>query len=310
VSAEPRDSFVRLERQDSVGLIRLDHPPVNVLDRAVLDSLSRRLQEARTDSRIRAVVLASAVEGVFAAGADIREMAPLDPAGARRHGGRGQSITRQVERLPIPVVAAVNGTCLGGGCEIVQACDFVIASENATFGQPEIRLGIMPGWGGTRRLPRRIGAVRARRWILLGRPVSASEAHSAGLVDSVVTPSELLSAARGLAGELARFSSEALAAAKSAINRALDPTVDEGLRYELSLWAKLFGTADQREGMAAFLEKREPRVEERLIGVPATAARRGAKPRRRSFRDRTESQPTRRKNRSDSSRAAPRWLSR
>jgi enoyl-CoA hydratase/carnithine racemase len=281
---EPSESFIRLERQDSVGLIRLDHPPVNVLDRAVLDSLSRRLAEARADPRIRVVVLASALERVFAAGANIREMAPLGPAGARRHGGRGQSITLQIERLPIPVVAAVNGTCLGGGCEIVQACDFVVASDDATFGQPEIRLGIMPGWGGTRRLPRRIGAVRARRWILLGRPVPAAEAHGAGLIDSVVPRSELLSTAMKLARELAQFSSEAIAAAKAAINRALDPTVAAGLRYELSLWARLFGTADQREGMAAFLEKRDPRVEERRMGAPTTSARKGRTVRRQSSR--------------------------
>jgi enoyl-CoA hydratase len=248
--------LVHRERRGRVLLLTLDHPPVNVLSREVLDALTRRLEEAEGDPEVRSVILASAAEKAFAAGADIREMAPMGPAGAREHGTRGQGVTRRIERLPLPVIAQVHGVCLGGGCEVALACDFVVASDDALFGQPEINLGVMPGWGGTRRLPRRIGAARARRWILTGRPVSAAEAHAEGLVDRVVPRADLPAAALELAQELATKPAVALAAAKYAILNAMDPRVDDGLAYELDLWGRLFGTPGQKEGMRAFLEKR------------------------------------------------------
>lgn len=247
---------IRIERQGPVVRLTIDRPPVNVLGRDVLDALLARLDEVEADPQCRAVVLASASERAFAAGANIREMAAMGPAEAQVHGGRGQATTRRIERLPLPVVAAVNGACLGGGCEIALACDFIVASEDATFGQPEINLGVMPGWGGTRRLPRRIGAAAARRWILTGRSVSAAEAHRQGLVDQVVPRGELLPTATALAEELATKPPVALAAAKFALLRAIDPGIDDGLAYELDLWARLFGTPDQKAGMQAFLEKR------------------------------------------------------
>ena len=247
---------VELERDGPIAFLWLQSPPVNVLARPMLEALSARLRDAEADPAVRVVVLASRLDRAFAAGANIREMAGLDPEGAREHGGRGQALTRQIERLPLPVIAAVHGVCLGGGCEIALACDFIVASEEATFGQPEIRLGVMPGWGGTRRLPRRIGAAAARRWILTGASVPAPEAKAAGLVDQVVPRAELLASARALAAELAALPPVALAAAKSALLRAIDPSIDEGLAYELDLWSRLFGTTDQKEGMAAFLDKR------------------------------------------------------
>ena len=249
-------ALVRLERRDRTALLTLDHPPVNVLSRTVLDALTRRLDEVEDDPDLRVVVLSSAADRAFAAGADIREMAPLGPSEAREHGSRGQGVTRRIERLPLPVIAAVHGVCLGGGCEIALACDFILASEDATFGQPEINLGIMPGWGGTRRLPRRIGAEAARRWILTGRSVPARDARAAGLVSEVVPRADLLPAALRLAGELGSKPPVALAAAKYALLNAIDPGVDSGLAYELDLWARLFGTPDQKDGMRAFLEKR------------------------------------------------------
>jgi len=229
---------------------------VNVLSKEVLESLAERLDEAEADPTVRVVVLASAAEKAFAAGANIREMAPLDPEGARVHGGRGQAVTRQIERSTLPVVAAVHGVALGGGCEVCLACDFVLASEDAQFGQPEINLGVMPGWGGTRRLPRRIGIVRARRWILTGRSVAAREAFEQGFVDRVVSRADLLPTALALAEELAAKPPIALAAAKYALLNAVDPSIDEGLAYELDLWSRLFATEGQKEGMKAFLEKR------------------------------------------------------
>jgi enoyl-CoA hydratase len=203
-------------------------------------------------------VLCGAAERAFAAGANIREMALLGPEEALQHGGRGQAVTRAIERLPLPVIAAVHGSCLGGGCEIALACDFVIASEDAKFGQPEIDLGVMPGWGGTRRLPRRVGLSHARSWILTGRLVNARTAFEQGLVHQVVARADLMPTALALGRELAQKPAIALAAAKFALLSAIDPEIDRGLRYELGLWAELFGTPDQRSGMAAFLEKKAP----------------------------------------------------
>ena len=252
---DPRE-LVHAERRGRTLLLTLDHPPVNVLSRAVLEALSARLEEAESDLEVRAVVLGSAAEKAFAAGADIREMAPMGSREAREHGGRGQAVTRQIERLPLPVIAAVHGVCLGGGCELSLACDFVLASEDAVFGQPEINLGVMPGWGGTRRLRRRVGPARARRWILTGRPVPAAQAHDEGLVDRLVPRSELLSAALELAHELSTKPPLAVAAAKYALLEAIDPGIEEGLAYELELWSQLFDTPGQKEGMRAFLDKR------------------------------------------------------
>ena len=277
---------VRLERRGPVAILWLDLPPVNVLGASVLDALAARLGEAERDSSARVVVLASAQERAFAAGANIREMAPMGPAEARVHGGRGQGVTVLIEKLPLPVVAAVHGVCVGGGCEIALACDLIVASEEATFGQPEINLGVMPGWGGTRRLPRRIGAPQARGWIFGGEVVGAAEAARLGLVYRVVPRSELMATALGIAERLAGKPALALAAAKYAINGALDPGIAAGLRVELDLWSRLFGTPDQREGMQAFLDKRPPRFAgreewERLSrGFPWQRAAGARRPRR------------------------------
>ncbi len=251
--------LVRREQRGPTRLLTLDHPPVNVLSRPVLEALASELDAAEADPGVRAVLLASAAEKAFAAGADIREMQGLDPEGARVHGARGQALTRKIERLPLPVIAAVHGVCFGGGLEVALACDVLVASDDARFGQPEITLGVMPGWGGTRRLPRRIGAARARRWVLTGRPATAAEAEAAGLVDRVVRRPELLGAALSVAEELASKPPLAIAAAKYALLESIDPGIDDGLAYELDLWSKLFGTEGQREGMAAFVEKRAPR---------------------------------------------------
>jgi enoyl-CoA hydratase len=253
---EPPVDLVRSARIHHALVLTIDHPPVNVLSRPVLEALDRCLRSSLDDPEVRAVVLSSAAEKAFAAGANIREMAPLGPPGAFEHGRQGQALTRTIERLPLPVIAAVHGVCYGGGCELILACDFVLASPDAQFGQPEVNLGIMPGWGGTRRLPRRVGAARARRWILTGRPVSAEAAEAAGLVDRVVARSELLPSSLALAEELAAKSAVALAAAKYAVLDALDPEIDRGLGYELDLWSRLFGTPGQKEGMEAFFAKR------------------------------------------------------
>ncbi len=288
---EGTEELVGAERRGRTLLVTLDHPPVNVLSQPMLEALAARLREAEADPDVRAVVLASSAEKAFAAGADVREMASLDPTAAREHGSRGQQITRQIERMPLPVIAAVHGVCLGGACEIALACDFVLASDDATFGQPEINLGVMPGWGGTHRLPRRIGLARARRWVLTGRPVSARLAEAQGLVDRVVARPDLIPAALELAQELAEKPPVALAAAKFALLHSVDPDIEDGLDHELDLWARLFGTAGQREGMRAFLEKRpfvatrRERWTEESVGFPWAKKERAAHPRKRKKND-------------------------
>ncbi|HEV2317481.1 MAG TPA: enoyl-CoA hydratase-related protein [Thermoplasmata archaeon] len=262
---------VRLEKRGPVALLWLDKPPVNVLGAKMLDALVERLDEVERDPEYRVVVLASAQERAFAAGANIREMAPLDIAGARVHGGRGQGVTVRLERLPLPVIAAVHGTCVGGGCEVALACDLIVASDDAVFGQPEINLGVMPGWGGTQRLPHRVGEARARWWIYSGESVPAAEAAAQGLVLKVVPRAELLSTALGMAETLATKPPIALAAAKYAIHRAAAPGLESGLLYELELWSRLFGTLDQKEGMQAFLEKRLARYRGRSDWAMETA---------------------------------------
>jgi enoyl-CoA hydratase len=248
--------LVRREQRGAVALVTIDHPPVNVLSAAVLNDLSERLSEVEGEPAARVVVLQGAAPKAFAAGANIREMAPMGPAEAHVHGGRGQAVTTQIEALPLPVIAAVHGSCLGGGTEIALACDFIVASDDAVFGQPEINLGVMPGWGGTQRLPGRIGAARAREWIYLGHPIPASRAFEQGLVHEVVPRAELDAAAFRLATQLSGKSALGLAAAKYAISRAVHPALAQGLSFELSMWQQLFGTPDQRAGMAAFLEKK------------------------------------------------------
>jgi enoyl-CoA hydratase len=249
---------VRLERQGPVAVLTLNSPPVNILTAELLRELSRQLATATADPKVRAILLTSGLEKGFAAGASIREMATLSPKEAERHGALGQSVTVQIEACPLPVVAAVHGICVGGGSEIVEACDFVIASDDATFGQPEINLGVMPGWGGTQRLPRRIGPQQARAWIMLGRSIDARSAYEHGLVWKLVPRANLLHEALRLASELAQKPPLALAAAKYAINDAIDRSAGRGLAVERRLWSQLFGTPDQREGMTAFLEKRPP----------------------------------------------------
>jgi enoyl-CoA hydratase len=293
--AVPR-GLVHRERRGATLLLTIDHPPVNVISVPVVQALGEAFDAAEADLEARVVVLASAAEKAFGAGADVREMRALTPEAARAHAGCGQALTRQIERLPLPVIAAVHGVCFGGGLEVVLACDFVVASEDAQFGQPEINLGVMPGWGGTRRLPRRIGAARARRWILTGRPVTAREAEAAGLVDRLVPRAELLASSFALAEELAEKPPIALATAKYALLHAIDPGIDEGLAYELALWSRLFGTEGQRERMAAFLEKRPPppldrtRWKEESVGFPWA---RGEPPVSEGKRDKSSGPPRR-----------------
>ena len=242
---------------DGVALVTLDQPEaLNALSFPLLAQLDDVLAVLDDDHACRAIVITGAGDRAFAAGADIRELAAESPASIRE-GDRLAAIDR-VGRLRTPVIAAVRGFCLGGGAELAMACDMLVAGDNAQFGQPEIRIGIIPGAGGTQRLARAIGRARAMELILTGRRISAAEADRLGLVTTVVPAAETVTRALELAGKVASMPRLAVQAAKAAINAAQSLPLDEGLRYERDRFAALFATEDQREGMVAFLEKRTP----------------------------------------------------
>jgi enoyl-CoA hydratase len=248
-----------VEHDGAVVTITVNRPKaLNALNPATLLELQRCTDDLRQDRTARCVVLTGAGDRAFVAGADIGAMEQMSALDGRRFALLGQGVMRQLELLPIPVIAAVNGFALGGGLELALACDVILAAATAKFGQPEISLGIIPGFGGTQRLPRRIGVEAARLLIYTGELIGADEALRLGLVARVVPPTELLPAARHLAATLAAKAPVALQQAKSAINTGSDIDLDDACRYEAEAFAVTFGTGDRAEGMRAFLEKRPP----------------------------------------------------
>jgi enoyl-CoA hydratase len=246
---------IRPEMRGSVLLVRIDRPKVlNALDTTVMSELVQLAAAADADPAVRAIVLTGS-EKAFAAGADVAEMA--DKSYAEAYGTDLFSDWDRFAATRKPVIAAVAGYALGGGCEVVMMCDIVIAADTAKFGQPEIRLGIMPGMGGTQRLTRLIGRAKAMEMILTGRMIDAEEAERAGLVSRVVPADTLLSEAMATAEAIAGHSLPAVMMAKEAIKRADETALAEGLRFERRMFHAMFATADQKEGMAAFVEKRK-----------------------------------------------------
>ena len=247
------------QREGGVAVVTVDRPDaLNALDRDTLGELRERLRGLATDTDARVVVLTGSGERAFAAGADIKEMTHMGVLEAHAWGTLGHECGRLLESMPKPTIAAVNGFALGGGCELALACDIRYAAENAKFGQPEINLAVIPGWGGTQRLARAVGAGLAKDLILTGRTIDAAEALRIGLVSAVHPAGELLDRTLETAAGLARKSPVALSAAKDAANRALQGDLAAGLAYEAILFSALFATEDQKEGMTAFSEKREP----------------------------------------------------
>jgi enoyl-CoA hydratase len=246
------------EHDGAVTIITIDRPKArNALNTAALDELRRVVLEAKHDVAVRSVILTGAGDKAFVAGADISEFAPLGPSDARAYALRGQHVFDLIEGLGKPVVAAVNGFALGGGCELAMACTLRLASETAVFGQPEVKLGLIPGFAGTQRLARLVGKGRAMELILTGRTVDAQEALRIGLVHRVVPPDGLMAEARALAASLAASAPIALQAAMEAINRGLEVAFPEGEALEATLFGLVFSTEDMREGTRAFLEKRK-----------------------------------------------------
>jgi enoyl-CoA hydratase/carnithine racemase len=252
--AQP-DQIVTVEVGDGgVATIRLNRPPMNVLNRQMQEQVRAVASAVTADRTIRAVVLYGG-ERVFAAGADVKEFAAMDHTEILRDAERLSSAFDSVARLPMPVVAAVTGYALGGGCELALAADFRVSADDATWGQPEILLGVIPGGGGTQRLPRLIGPSHAKELIYTGRFVDAAEALQIGLVDRVVARADVYPAAVELAARLARGPTLALQAAKAAIDASVSTEIGTGLRFESQLFAGLFTTEDRLHGMQSFLDQ-------------------------------------------------------
>jgi enoyl-CoA hydratase len=250
---------VTRDGDDGTAVVTIDRQDaLNALNGETLSELRDRLRELAMDTAARVVVLTGAGERAFAAGADIKEMTDMSVLEGHAWGTLGHECTRLLESMPKPTIAAVNGFALGGGCELALACDIRYASERAKFGQPEIGLAIIPGWGGTQRLARAVGPALAKDLILTGRTIDAAEALRIGLVSAVYPAEELLERTFEAAAALAQKSPVALSAAKDAANRALQGDLGAGLSYEAILFAALFATEDQKEGMRAFTEKRAP----------------------------------------------------
>jgi enoyl-CoA hydratase len=249
---------VQVTRDDAVAIVAVDRPEaLNALDSETIRLLRAAADELSADEGVRAVLLTGAGKS-FVAGADIAEMSRLTAEEARRFSARGQALMSAIETAPQPWVAAVNGYALGGGCELALACDIRLAAENARFGQPEIGLGITPGFGGTQRLTRNVGAGWAKYLVLSGRHLRADEALAIGLVQAVYPKDELWTQALKLAVELAAKSPLAMRYCKAAVHAAADTDIVSGQGVEKDLFALCFATNDQSEGMKAFLEKRAP----------------------------------------------------
>jgi enoyl-CoA hydratase/carnithine racemase len=247
------DDVVSVQVSDGVATIGLQRPPMNAINSAMQEQLRAAATQVGADESVRAVVLYGG-EKVFAAGADVKEFAGQDHAYMMRDAARVMSALDALARIPKPVIAAVTGYALGGGCELALTADFRISADNAKWGQPEILLGIIPGMGGTQRLPRLVGPAKAKDLIFTGRFVDAQEALDIGLVDAVVPAAEVYDAALAMAGKFAKGPALALAAAKAAIDGGLDGDLASGLRLESHLFASVFATEDRATGMQSFIE--------------------------------------------------------
>jgi enoyl-CoA hydratase len=249
---------ITVEFSEGISTVAISRPKaLNALNSATLAELGQAVQEAEDNGEIKALIVTGAGEKAFVAGADIEEMSGKSPLAGRDFAISGQKLFARIENLGKPVIAAVNGYALGGGCELCMACDIRIASENAKFGQPEVSLGIIPGFGGTQRLPRLVGPGMARYLILTGEVISAAEALRIGLVERVTPPERLMETARAVAKRVMAKAPVSVRMAKLAIARGLDMDLVSGTAYEAEAFAVSFASSDRVEGMKAFLEKRE-----------------------------------------------------
>ena len=249
--------YILYEQKGQYAIITINRErALNALNSTVLDELDKTLDSVDLDT-VRCLILTGAGQKSFVAGADIGEMSTLTKAEGEAFGKKGNDVFRKLETFPIPVIAAINGFALGGGCEISMSCDIRICSDNAVFGQPEVGLGITPGFGGTQRLARLVGPGMAKQMIYTARNIKADEAYRIGLVNAVYPQEELMAAAEKMAAGIAKNAPIAVRNCKKAINEGLDADMDEAIVIEEKLFGDCFESYDQKEGMAAFLEKRK-----------------------------------------------------
>ena len=254
--------FVLYEVKGAVGIITINREKaLNALNSTVLEELDKTLDAVNLEE-IRCLILTGAGQKSFVAGADIGEMSSLTKEDGEAFGKKGNDVFRKLETFPIPVIAAINGFALGGGCEIAMSCDIRICSDNAVFGQPEVGLGITPGFGGTQRLPRLVGAGMAKQMIYTGRNIKADEAYRIGLVNAVYTQEELMAQAEKMAAGIAKNAPIAVRNCKKDINDGLDTDMDQAIVIEEKLFGDCFETEDQKYGMAFFLDKNKEKVKE------------------------------------------------
>ncbi|MFH1679598.1 MAG: enoyl-CoA hydratase-related protein [Candidatus Eisenbacteria bacterium] len=247
-----------VERSGKTAVVRINRPKVlNALNSETMNELREAFLDIRRDSSVGGVILTGEGDRAFVAGADINEIAALDAEGARAFSLRGQHVFGLIEKIGKPVIAAVNGFALGGGCELALACTLRVASEKAVFGLPEVSLGVIPGYGGTQRLPRLVGKGVAAEIVMTGRRVPADEALRIGLVNRVVPPEGLLAACEEILAQVYKVGPAAVRCALDAIHHGMDMTLEEGSAYEASLFGLVCGTEDAKEGCGAFLEKRK-----------------------------------------------------
>ena len=248
---------ILFEKKNAIAYVTVNRPKVlNALNMATMEELRSAFHEIKNDAEVRVVIFTGAGEKAFIAGADIGELAKHDAVSAKAYTHRGQSVLNLIENLGKPVIACINGFALGGGCEIAMACTMRLASENARFGQPEVKLGIMPGYGGTQRLPRLVGKGIAMQHVLTGEMINAQEAHRIGLVNEVTAPAELIPRAESIAQKIIANAPLAVQYSMEAINKGMEMPLAEGLFLEATLFAVCCATEDKNEGTKAFLEKR------------------------------------------------------
>lgn len=252
--------FLSISTEDGVSFLSINRPPVNALGAQLLDELGHAMDELNADAKTKVIVIVSAIPNVFIAGVDLKEMASLTTAdeivGIIQ---KGQGVFNKIENSEKPVIAAIHGACVGGGQELILACHMRIASDRTRFAQPEITLGIIPGFGGSQRLPRIVGASRAAELILTGDLITPQEAYRIGLVNRVVSDGALIKTAREMGKKISRHGLPAIRAAMRAMRQGLDKTLEEGMAVEEAQFRSLTSTHDMREGIRAFIEKRQPK---------------------------------------------------
>jgi enoyl-CoA hydratase len=255
---------ILLSKEEGIAFITMNRPKfLNALDRTTVEELSQVIDTVAADDEVKVVILTGAGEKAFVAGGDIGFMENMTALEAREFAVFGTGVLRKIEYLPKPVIAAINGFCLGGGCELAMACDFRIASLNAKFGQPEVGLGVTAGFGGTQRLPRLIGLGMAKQLHYTGAIIDAEEALRIGLVNAVVSAGDLINYVKGIARQIIPKGQLAVRFCKTAINEGMQTDIDRALSIETDIFSLCFSTKDQKEGMKAFVEKRKPQFQEK-----------------------------------------------